>query len=95
MKAHFVQGALCWLVGEEFRVISPRTCEEMALDDTPGYDPARQRERYEHYVMASIEAYKARVAGRKHTQEELGEMRNAFGPGATVINVLTGEVVKL
>ena len=92
---HFVQGALCWLVGEEFRVISPRTCRELALDDMPGYDAGIQRARYERYVTRTIEQYKARVAGRRHTQEELGEMRAAFGPGATVINVLTGETTKL
>lgn len=30
-----------------------------------------------------------------HTEEELNEMRAAFGPGATVVNVLTGEKIKL
>lgn len=32
---------------------------------------------------------------RRHTSEELSEMRNAFGVGTTVVDVLTGEKIRL
>ena len=92
---HFVKGALCWLIGEEFRVLSPRLCQELALTDRPGYDAAIQQARYEAYVAKSIEAYRQRRKGREYTPEELFEMRAAFGPGATVVDVLTGKRTKL
>jgi hypothetical protein len=39
--------------------------------------------------------YRVRMANHVPSDEELYEMRAAFGPGETVINVITGQVTKL
>ena len=43
----------------------------------------------------SIEEYRERMKNHVYTAEELGEMRNAFGEGATVVNVITGKKIRL
>ena len=50
----------------------------------------------EREQAASIQQYKeARAKQGGYSQEQLFEMRAAFGAGATVVNVLTGETIKL
>lgn len=41
----------------------------------------------------SIEEYRKQMENHEYTAEELGEMRNAFGAGSTVVNVFTGDVI--
>lgn len=38
---------------------------------------------------------KLRSQNRSYSEEELDEMRAAFGPGTTVVNVLTGQKIRL
>ena len=47
----------------------------------------------EEYVMKEVAEYIER--NYKPSEEEKAEMRNAFGPGTTVVNVLTGKKTKL
>jgi hypothetical protein len=42
-----------------------------------------------------LAAYRERMAGHVPDAEELAEMRAAFGPGATVVNVITGQETQL
>lgn len=42
-----------------------------------------------------IQEYRKQMENYVYTEEELGEMRNAFGEGAEVINILTGKKIKL
>ena len=44
-------------------------------------------------VEAELAEYRANYKGP--SAEELAEMRAAFGPGATVVNVITGKKIKL
>ena len=44
-------------------------------------------------VEASIAEYRRNYKGP--SQEELAEMRSAFGPGAVVVNALTGDRIQL
>jgi len=44
-------------------------------------------------VDRSLAEYRANWAG--YSAEDLSEMRAAFGPGATVVNILTGEPITL
>ena len=44
---------------------------------------------------ADIADYRRRMANHVHSAEELSEMRAVFGPGATVVNVLTGQKTQL
>lgn len=48
---------------------------------------------YDEYISKSIEDYK--LNKKPYTEEELSEMRNAFGEGTTVIDTLTGEEIIL
>ena len=42
-----------------------------------------------------LEEYRKRMENYEPSEEELGEMRAAFGPGETVVNVITGKEIKL
>ena len=42
-----------------------------------------------------IQEYRKQMENYVYTEEELEEMRNAFGEGAEVINILTGKKIKL
>jgi len=42
-------------------------------------------------VSKSIAEYKRNQKNNKKSPQELDEMRNAFGSGTTVVNVITGE----
>ena len=44
---------------------------------------------------ASLADYRRRMANHVPSEEELFEMRAAFGPGAMVVNVITGKETKL
>lgn len=43
----------------------------------------------------SIAEYKRLNANRKYTDEEIFEMRAAFGPGAIVVDAITGKKIRL
>lgn len=43
----------------------------------------------------ALEAYRQRMANHTYTDEEKAEMRTAFGPGATVVDVITGQPIPL
>ena len=43
----------------------------------------------------SLAEYRERMMHHVYTEEELGEMRNAFGEGATVVDVITGRRIRL
>lgn len=49
----------------------------------------------EEQTERSLEAYRERMKNHVYTDEELYEMRCAFGEGATVVNVITGERIQL
>lgn len=42
-----------------------------------------------------IDELREKMMDREYTDEEMFEMRAAFGPGTTVVNVLTGKKIKL
>lgn len=42
-----------------------------------------------------IAEYRERMKNYPHSPEELAEMRVAFGPGAEVVNIITGKKTKL
>ena len=51
-----------------------------------------KRDKQQHEFIVE---YRKQMENHEYTEEELGEMRNAFGAGATVINVFTGTVIHL
>ena len=42
-----------------------------------------------------LDAYRERMANHVHSEEELFEMRAAFGEGAEVVNAITGQKIVL
>ncbi len=64
--------------------------------DEAGLDcPEIQREAHDRHVGESIAEYREQMKNHVYSEEELFEMRAAFGPGVTVVNVLTGKKVTL
>lgn len=57
--------------------------------------PASQKAEYDKYVTASLAKYRERMKNYKPSAEELFEMRAAFGPGTTVVNIITGQKFKV
>jgi hypothetical protein len=57
--------------------------------------PPRQTEACSEHARAFIEAYRKSMENHVHSEEEMFEMRAAFGEGAEVVNVITGKRIKL
>jgi len=53
-------------------------------------DLSAQRTALDAETKAFVKAYRKAQAGRRPSAEQRSEMRAAFGPGVTVVNVLTG-----
>lgn len=49
----------------------------------------------EEETLAALEEYRERMKDYQPSAEEIHEMRAAFGPGATVVNVITGQRFKV
>ena len=46
-------------------------------------------------ITQSLDEYRKAMENREYTAEEIVEMREAFGAGATVIDVITGKQIEL
>ena len=57
--------------------------------------PDFQIEAYYKEAEEKIAEYKERMKNYKYSEEELNEMRAAFGEGTEVINIITGKKIKL
>lgn len=53
--------------------------------------PSRQQRAYDEETQAFLAEYRERMKDYVPTEEEQAEMRAAFGPGETVVNVITGQ----
>lgn len=74
------------------RILMADMLEKLALVtdevDTAATTAAREAE-----VAKELAEYRA--AKRSHSAEEMAQMRAAFGPGATVVDILSGEKITL
>jgi hypothetical protein len=52
-------------------------------------------EQYDIITTKELAAYRQQMSKRQYSQEDLGEMRAAFGKGTVVVNAITGKRVKL
>lgn len=59
------------------------------------FDLEKTKKFREKQVDESIAAYRKSMENHEYSSEELFEMRAAFGPGETVVNVFTGKKVRL
>ena len=77
--------------------VLPQDCAALvvALGLAEGIDLAATAAARDTETRAAIEQYRAQRAGHGHSPEELAGMRAAFGPGQVVVDLLTGEDVRL
>lgn len=80
-------GALRWKSNDA--VIGLDTFRDAGL--TP---PPAQADEYRKYVDASIAQYREARKNYRPSAEEAFEMRAAFGPGETVVDIITGQKFK-
>jgi hypothetical protein len=77
------------------RVIPADIIKEFFIDQVPTFnkeatDKARAKE-----TAAAVAAYRVAMAGHKPSDEEMYEMRAAFGRGTRVVNIITGRQTQL
>lgn len=53
------------------------------------------KELEDRQTKKSLEEYRERMKDHVYTEEELGEMRNSFGEGTVVVDVITGRRIQL
>lgn len=59
------------------------------------FDLEASLKKREEQVSSFLSEYRKKMETYEHSPEEIDEMRSAFGPGATVVNVVTGKKTKL
>lgn len=77
------------------RVIPADFIKEWFLFEIPGYDKAETDRIRSEQIGRELAEYRQRMENQVPTDEELYEMRAAFGPGTTVVNVITGKKTQL
>lgn len=85
-------GAIKWK--SNGRYLMDDACEMLEYKGFPFSREATRKKR-EIQVTQEIAEYKARRKDQPLSGEELYEMRAAFGPGETIVNVITGETHQL
>lgn len=88
-------GALFWSVARTWNPPQERPVPMDVFKDAGVEAPAGQKAVVSAHEAANIAAYRKAMENHVPSAEEMFEMRAAFGPGATVVNVLTGKRTKL
>lgn len=68
----------------------PSDCAEILSHTTFTFDPEETRKAREEQTAESLRKYT-----RRATDEEKAEMRAAFGPGTTVVDIISGETFRI
>lgn len=71
-------------------IIKEYFIDQLSYFNKENSDRARDRE-----TRAAVAAYKLAMAGHQPSDEELFEMRAAFGRGSKVVNIITGRQTQL
>lgn len=74
----------------------PKDCFEILMNSKYAYLAVKDAhfKALDIETTASIERYRKSMENHVYTEEELGEMRNAFGSGV-VVDVITGRKIRL
>ena len=83
-RSYFKDGAQFWTVND-----SP--VPESVYRDAYVEEPPNQKAARDADTAAFVKRYRAQRRNRKLTAEQRFEMRAAFGPGETVVDVITGQ----
>ena len=84
-------GAIKW--SSNGRYLGRDTMEKIIANGFTDFSVVATNVKREIQVEEELAEYRRNYKGP--SQEELVEMRAAYGKGATVVNVITGEVIKL
>ena len=87
-ETHEINGVLYW--DSNARPVPVDCFEDAGLPV-----PSRQEQACEDHSNAFFAQYRKDMANHQPSDEELFEMRSAFGEGETVINVVTGQRIQL
>jgi hypothetical protein len=93
-RAEVVEGVLRWKSNGS---VPPQDCLDAFVEAGLGskFDMKVTSQTRRKEEDASLADYRRRMANHVPSDEEMFEMRAAFGPGTTVVNVLTGKETKL
>ena len=82
-------GAVKWASSGNYL---PADCvEKLLFGGADWFDADATARKRDAQNEAFLESYRKAQTGRKRSAEEIAEMRAAFGEGAVVVDVLTGE----
>ena len=84
------QGGAIYVWKKSGNVVPPWFFTEKGIDM-----PEQQEAAHEESTARAIANYRKAMKNHKPGPEELFEMRAAFGPGAEVVNVITGQKIQL
>lgn len=84
-----------WVWSSNGRVPPMDAISAYGIDKLPGFDKALHDSIRSEQTSSFLADYAEKMKSWEPSAEELYEMRAAFGPGATVVNVVTGKRVKV
>jgi hypothetical protein len=68
---------------------------EYEIDKLPGFDKALHDKARDEQTQKALSDYRKAMKNWEPSGEEMAEMRAAFGPGATMVNIVTGKRFKV
>lgn len=86
------QGVYVWV--SNGRVPPADAIKAYGIDKLPGYDHDMHEQARDEQVNTALAEYRKAMENYVPSAEEAYEMMAAFGPKATVVNVVTGQVIK-
>lgn len=81
-------GVACWASND--RILMPDVVREHGIDQLPNFVKGVHEAAYGAHLTHALEEYRKVQEKNPPSEEERHEMRAAFGPGRTVVNILTG-----
>lgn len=87
------EGVLRWTCNDA--ILMADVVRDHGFASVPGYDADRHLAAYRAELDVFLGDYRRRMANHKPSDEELFEMRAAFGAGTKVVNVITGVETRL
>lgn len=89
--AHVVNGIVLW---HSTGLVPPQDVLDIWAAAGKPFDLEASRREREAQTDAFLTVYRARQARRRPSAEERAEMRAAFGPGAEVVDIVTGRRIR-
>lgn len=86
------EGAMFWKSNGNY--IPSDVCEKMVVAGIK-FSPEKTAEKRDAQTKQFFAEYRKARENHVHSAEELAEMRNAFGEGAVVVDVITGKRIQL